>query len=86
MGSDPASFMVNLFFYYHENGWMYKAKEKIPYSNSYLLFELILTGNMTFKIFYASLGTDILKIFRTNTEPNSFKSLCQTLISRMICQ
>ena len=79
MGSDPASFMVNLFFYYHENGWMYKTKEKIPYSNSCLLFELILTSNMTFKIFYASL-------FRTNTEPNSFKSLCQTLISRMICQ
>ena len=53
---------------------------------SYLLFELIPTSNMTFKIIYASLGTDILRICRTNTEPNSFKSSCQALISRMICQ
>ena len=41
---------------------------------------------MVFKIFYASLGAEILRIYRANTKYNSFKSSCQTLISRMIYQ
>ena len=37
------------------------------------------------KIFYASLGTGILKIGRTTTDFNKF-IICETLISRMIDQ
>ena len=38
------------------------------------------------KIFYASLGTGILKIDRTTTDFNKFIISCETLISRMIDQ
>ena len=46
---------------------------------------LYLLSNATSKIFYASLGTGILKIGRTNTDFNKFIS-CETFISKMINQ
>ena len=43
-----------------------------------------LSSNVPFKIFYTSLLAEDLRIGRTTTESNNYKSSCETLISTMI--
>ena len=45
-----------------------------------------LSSNVPCKIFLASLGVDILRIGRITTDFSKFKSLCETLISKMISE
>ena len=61
---------------------LHDKRESFPFSTVRMLY---LLSNATSKIFYASLGTGILKIGRTNTDFNKFIS-CETFISKMINQ